>query len=71
MGYPPPAIVRRHDGLTFTGTCVCPGLLCQLVVTQEPDGSVLLSFHGTERHSFRLNPAQQAALGPLLRGGGR
>jgi len=72
MGYPPPPISRRENGVTFTGYCPCPGgAPCQLVVTQRRDGSLLLSFHGTAEHSIVLTEAQQAALIPLLRGGGQ
>lgn len=69
MSYPPPAINRRPDGLTLTGSCPCPGgSTCALIVSQLPNGTVRLAFHGTSEHSIILTEPQQAALMPLLRG---
>jgi len=65
MGYPPPPVTRRKDGVTLFGRCG-DGTDCNLVAQRLPDGSVRLAYHGTAKHSMVLDRDQQLALAGVL-----
>jgi len=65
MGYPPPTVTRRKDGVTLFGWCG-DGSDCNLIAQRLPDGSVRLAYHGTVEHSMVLDSDQQTALAGVL-----
>jgi hypothetical protein len=65
MGYPPPPITHRKDGVTLFGRCG-DGTDCSLVAQRLPNGSVRLAYHGTTKHSMILDFDQQIALADVL-----
>jgi hypothetical protein len=65
MGYPPPPVTRRKDGVILFGLCG-DGMGCNLIAQRLPDGLVRLAYHGTAEHSIILNFDQQIALADVL-----
>jgi hypothetical protein len=65
MGYPPPPVTRRQDGVTLFGLCG-DGMGCTLIAQRLPGGSVRLAYHGTAEHSIVLDFDQQIALADVL-----
>jgi len=65
MGYPPPPITHRQDGVTLFGRCE-DGTDCNLIAQRLKNGSIRLAYHGTTKHSIVLDPDQQTALADVL-----
>jgi len=65
MGYPPPPITYRPDGVTLFGWCG-EGTDCNLIAQRLKDGSIRLAYHGTTAHSMVLDRDQQRALVDVL-----
>ena len=64
MGYPPPPVAYRQDGVTLFGRC--DDADCTLIAQRQMDGSIRLAYHGTTKHSMVLDRAQQRALADVL-----